>query len=57
MDLRFADDALNTTPELRYAIQLYQVGFLESAHRHFQTALASSRSAVTSRLMLLGMCR
>jgi hypothetical protein len=45
MDLRFADDAFNKTPELRYAIQLYQVGFLESARRHFTTVLRQDEVA------------
>jgi hypothetical protein len=45
MDLRFADDAFSKTAELRYAIQLYQVGFLESARRHFTTALEQEEVA------------
>ncbi len=44
MDLRFADDAFSRTPELRYAIQLYQVGFLESARNHFTTLLGQEEA-------------
>ncbi|HEX4197238.1 MAG TPA: exostosin family protein [Caulobacteraceae bacterium] len=36
MDLRFADGPFWQTPELLYAFQLYQVGYLEAAREHFQ---------------------
>jgi Exostosin family len=45
MDLRFADDAFSKTPELRYALQLYQAGFLESARDHLGSLLGQAEVA------------
>jgi hypothetical protein len=45
MDLRFCDERFTRTPELFYALQLYQLGYLASAREHLMDLTGAAETA------------